>query len=290
MLTYMAIEWGQYDLNLNTFGKPGPQELHEFIQKLDGEASWATTRAGILEKLMGPFVNTKGMGKGRGAPLEVAAQIPVAFEATREDVIQLDSEADLCKQLQQGFSKPLFYRASQASDSVNGRALSFERFRDVYRVTPDKQVNVYDYSQEKVEDRTRLVTIGEMFSHWEKPHTEKTALNFLDLKNETLECCPPPLRQFNALECVARHKSTTSRTTVYSESYHQEFFLASEANAISTIHIDTGGQVTWIMILEGRKLWYFARGCTPDHIGWLGGLPNTRGVSARVGARGVAGW
>jgi hypothetical protein len=36
-----------------------------------------------------------------------------------------------------------------------------------------------------------------------------------------------------------------------------EFFLLSSRNAVSSIHIDNAGQLTWIKILEGRKIWYF---------------------------------
>jgi len=49
----------------------------------------------------------------------------------------------------------------------------------------------------------------------------------------------------------------------------KEFFLLSLENAISTIHVDTGGVVTWVLILEGRKIWYFPRHVTAQTVRWL---------------------
>ncbi|RDH26387.1 hypothetical protein BDQ94DRAFT_176410 [Aspergillus welwitschiae] len=31
-------------------------------------------------------------------------------------------------------------------------------------------------------------------------------------------------------------------------------------------HVDNGGQLTWILILEGRKIWYFPRKPTSDAV------------------------
>lgn len=46
----------------------------------------------------------------------------------------------------------------------------------------------------------------------------------------------------------------------------REFFLLSGANAISSIHVDNGAQLTWISILEGRKIWYFPRKITSESV------------------------
>lgn len=51
--------------------------------------------------------------------------------------------------------------------------------------------------------------------------------------------------------------------------YRREFFLLSGVNAILSIHVDNGGQLTWILILEGRKIWYFSRKLTSDAVRFL---------------------
>lgn len=38
---------------------------------------------------------------------------------------------------------------------------------------------------------------------------------------------------------------------------------------MSTIHIDTGGHLTWVMVIGGRKIWFFARAFTSDDLNWL---------------------
>jgi len=45
--------------------------------------------------------------------------------------------------------------------------------------------------------------------------------------------------------------------------------LASQKHAISTIHVDTGGAITWILILAGWKIWYFPQNATPRAVRWL---------------------
>jgi hypothetical protein len=49
----------------------------------------------------------------------------------------------------------------------------------------------------------------------------------------------------------------------------KESFLLSFKNAISSIHVDVGGHLTWILILTGRKIWYFPRQVTTQAARWL---------------------
>ncbi|KAI9765386.1 MAG: hypothetical protein M1839_005508 [Geoglossum umbratile] len=100
----------------------------------------------------------------------------------------------------------------------------------------------------------------------------RTALNFLDIENRTkIQFCPSPIilqditTKLDALKQDDKGKTGSE----WKAGQQKEFFLASMKNSISTIHVDTGGGVTWVLILTGRKIWYFPRHVSSRTIRWL---------------------
>ena len=84
--------------------------------------------------------------------------------------------------------------------------------------------------------------------------------NFLDIENRTtIQFCPCQIRLrgiITKLEAQKQHDIGKTRSEWKAEP-EKEIFLLSLKNAISTIHVDTGSVATWVLILEGRKIWYF---------------------------------
>ncbi|KAF2834214.1 hypothetical protein M501DRAFT_604730 [Patellaria atrata CBS 101060] len=93
-----------------------------------------------------------------------------------------------------------------------------------------------------------------------------TRLNFLDIENRTkLQFSPAPIIKAdlgNRLELklnAHNHSNVGKTASTWEQRPLKEFFLLSQRYAVSPIHVDTGGPVTWVRILRGKKIWYFPR-------------------------------
>ena len=169
------------------------------------------------------------------------------------------------------FWMPILHRATKEHPSLNPY-LSFGIKDFLKHLAKDNEATlcVYDYSTTPACQRTRSTTVSELLECFQSKDDGRP-LNFLDIENRTYhQFCPPPIIQHNLmtnLDTQTRDKGKTGST--WNPKPPKEFFLASSKNSVSTIHIDTGGQVTWIMILEGRKIWYFPRHFTSQTVRWL---------------------
>ena len=131
-------------------------------------------------------------------------------------------------------------------------------------LSEDKEapLSVYDYSIPDPTKRTCQTTVHEILSCFPSENATRSALNFLDIENCTgIQFCPSPIIlqdiviKINALKQYNKGKTGSE----WKPELRKEFFLASMKNAISSIHVDTGAGVTWVLILGGRKIWYFPR-------------------------------
>ncbi|KAL4887785.1 hypothetical protein BDV59DRAFT_162914 [Aspergillus ambiguus] len=277
------IHWGSYNLEFPTFGKSGIAELKRFIQALDKESQPAKTRADIIRDVMTQL-------RTSNRPLEIIARIPSILPTSGEDIITLEDSQALYNRLGEKFDKPLLHRA-ESGDSLSGRKLRLDSFWIYLREDPQKMVDVYDCSVENPLQRTYQMTVHEVLAHWERPAHERHALNLLDIENRLVDFCPYEILQRDLSQRILRKGSESiGKTNSSFKRIRQEFFLLSGSNAISSIHVDNASQLTWILILEGRKIWYFPRKLSPNAVRWLAlmGSQNVQGYEggwARVELR-----
>ncbi|BDD61156.1 hypothetical protein MAP00_006227 [Monascus purpureus] len=254
------IQWGPYNLDFPTFDSAGILELRKFIQELDNEANWAKPREHIIADIM----ESLRMSKTK-SPLEIIAMVPSILPTSDGDLFLLNDSQALYDRLEQKFEKPLLHRASLSGNSLCGRKLTLDAFWKHLREQPNKTIDVYDYAVVEPTSRTRRLTVQEVLLHWELPTQERHALNLLEIENRIGDFCPTEIVQHDLHSKLSLlPPDNVGKTDSNWKNSRKEFFLLSGANAISSIHVDNGGQLTWILILEGRKIWYFPRKPTSD--------------------------
>ncbi|KAL5359306.1 hypothetical protein BJX96DRAFT_56320 [Aspergillus floccosus] len=254
------VQWGLYNFDFPTFDNAGILELRQFICELDDEASWAKPREHIIADIMENLLMSK-------RPLEIIAMVPSIFPTSDGDIILLNDSQALCDFLDQKFDKPLLHRASLSGTSLCGRKLTLDAFWTYLQEQPNKTIDVYDYAVVEPNSRTRRLTVQEVLLHWKLPKHERHAINLLDIENRIGDFCPIEIVQHDLYSRISRLSPVNvGKTNSDWKNNRKEFFLLSGANAISSIHVDNGGQLTWILILEGRKIWYFPRKLTSDAV------------------------
>lgn len=254
--------WGPYNLEFPTLGNSGIAELQRFIRALDKESQPARTRDDFARDVMMEL-------RTSNRPLEMTARIPSILPTSSEDIITIADSKALYGRLGEKFDKPLLHRAG-SGDSLSGRRLCLDTFWTYLREDPEKVVDVYDYSVEDPVKRTYQTTVRGVLGHWDRPAHERHALNLLDIENRLGDFCPSEILQRDLSQRILRKDSESIRKTNSEfRPVRQEFFLLSGSNAISTIHVDNASQLTWILILEGRKIWYFPRKISLNAVRWL---------------------
>ena len=190
-----------------------------------------------------------------------------------DDVILLTDSKSLSNALDQPFRVPLLHRATPTHPSL-GPNTNFGIHELLKHLDEDKEalLSVYDYSLPDPTQRTRQTTVHEILSSFPSGNDIRPALNFLDIENRTgIQFCPSSIilrdivTRIDALKQYNKGKTGSE----WKAEPRKEFFLASMKNAISSIHVDSGAGVTWILILEGRKIWYFPRHVNSRTILWL---------------------
>lgn len=255
-----SVQWGSYCLDFPTFDNPGIIELQNFIRELDNVAEWAQSRRELIADFMRSLHASK-------SPLEMITSVSSIFPASNGDMILLDSAQDLYDCLGKPFNKPLLHRTSMSGKSLCGRKLSLDMFWTYLHEQSIKAIDFYDYSVAEPSSRTQRMTVQEVILHWKLPGYERHAINLLDIENRIWDFCPTEVIQHDLSCKISRSlAANVGKTSSEWMNNRREFYLLSGANAISSIHVDNGAQLTWISILEGRKIWYFPRKITSESV------------------------
>ncbi|KKY18767.1 putative domain family histone demethylase specific for h3-k36 [Diplodia seriata] len=247
-------EWGEYSTEFRYPAKG--EELYKFLQELDGIAEYVHTWSDeVLRR-----ARTRDQYGGRLNQWTWEKVLKEDF-ARDTDVISVDSMDDLRKALAGEFRKPIFHRARRGSTGetiyslVDSGGFDLERFlADRKEFHANDHVDVHDMSEENT-IRTKMKTL---FDAFEPTSNVRPPQNFLSLENLTQHTfCPEAIAEHNLRTRI--EKTSTRAAAAPPHSTSPEFFIASTANTISPIHIDSGGGNTWISMLSGRKIWYFPR-------------------------------
>jgi hypothetical protein len=136
----------------------------------------------------------------------------------------------------------------------------------------EASISVYDYAIQDPRQRTRKTNIQELLSRFQSDSIGGTALNFLDIENRTnIQFCPFQIILYDVMTKLEARKQHDKGKTAseWKAEPQRSFFLLSLKNAISTIHVDTDGKNTLVLVLEGRKIWYFPKHVTAQTVRWL---------------------
>jgi hypothetical protein len=247
---------GSYDLHFPTFGSAGIQEMKTFIQGIDEHAECALSDE-ERGQLAVDAATAAGPG-GQSHALKALALLLPDLMAVPSTVIRITEFHTLQDTLATKFPRPIHYRASGSDASPLGHRFGISPFWLYLEEHATKEINVYDYSVENSADRTRRCTVKQAMAHWdERPRHERSALNLLDIENRSQnQYYPQAFRPYDLEGVLSRRDASAigKADSQWKGSDQREFPLISEKNAVSSIHVDTGAQVTWVQILAGRKI------------------------------------
>jgi hypothetical protein len=174
------------------------------------------------------------------------------------DPIYISSEDQLHNNLGGLFSKPLFWQSFTSTYPLPGdMPTSIPGFLAFLTHINVQSLEAIDYVKDAETPKNK--TIGEIAQYFNSPPMTRSALNFLDMKNVFLPCVPAPVRQADLLRTAfLRKKGSVSKSVPNNDAMppDREFLLLSGRNSVSPIHVDTAGQLTWIIGICGRKVWY----------------------------------
>jgi hypothetical protein len=259
--------WGGYDTNIPVFGK-GAEEMQDFLRRLETVSNFPQTRQNKIEEVLEDLQSMK-------SKYDVLNRLPSHLMSfPLDDVILLTDQDSLKNELGRKFSVPLLHRVTNNSPSLGSssyRDFTLDAFLTYHSGNKDMSVSVYDYTVENPNKRTRVATVDELLLQFDSGNDNSTVLNWLDIENRlAFRFCPLSiLLQDIRLKTAARNQPSLGRSFSTWKPEQQEFFLLSSPYAVSTIHVDIGGYLTWVMILTGRKIWYFPRHITAAAVRWF---------------------
>jgi hypothetical protein len=100
--------------------------------------------------------------------------------------------------------------------------------------------------------------------------SDTVGLNGLDIRNPFRSNIPSLVADVDALHMATRRAGETiskaEDAKAYWDSADHEFFLLSSQSCISTIHVDTAGQLTYIIGITGCKTWYLPQRTTTQAV------------------------
>ncbi|KAI9856078.1 MAG: hypothetical protein M1813_009298 [Trichoglossum hirsutum] len=264
-ITHALIEWGSYNPDFVTSGTAGEKELYDFLQQLEKVSTFAKTSADTAAR----FLSEQRKNSKLKILTAIQSKLP---DLLQDDVILLTDATSLKNALNQPFQVPLLHRATTSQPSLAPNTnFGIKELLEHIAEDEEASISVYDYSISDPAERTYQTTVRELLSCFPSENARRTALNFLDIENRTnIQFCPSPIiLQDIKTRLDAQKEHNKGKTgSEWKAELRKEFFLASMKNAISSIHADKPG-LTWVLILTGRKIWYFPRHVNSRTIRWL---------------------
>ncbi|CAI7605912.1 unnamed protein product, partial [Penicillium bialowiezense] len=118
------------------------------------------------------------------------------------------------------------------------------------------ELDVVD-SRKPSDDQNYITSISELKTRFASP--DSTGINCLDITNPFGPGAPAQVNRVDALRIALWNGIKTlskARSRDHETPAPREFWLVSSKDSISPIHIDTTGQLTYIVGVSGCKTWY----------------------------------
>ncbi|KAB8256807.1 hypothetical protein BDV32DRAFT_140915 [Aspergillus pseudonomiae] len=199
-------------------------------------------------------------------------------QSDEASITRVGSDEQLNSLLLQPFEKPILWRKFTHYYPLHGIPSSISEFLKELRQLDIEFLEAYNYAEE---DTNSEICLDNIVHHFEAPPGTRPPLNFLDIRNQILSRIPMHVNKVDLLRLTLRQQAGSAGKSkplkVRLDYADHEFFLLSSRYSISPLHVDTAGQLTYIIGLSG----FF----TPEHSLTFGGnfytLPHL-GSSLRV--------
>lgn len=191
--------------------------------------------------------------------------IDAMCQADEVSITRVMSDEQLNRLLLQPFQKPILWRNFAERHPLHGIPSSISDFlRELGHLGIEK-LEAHNYAEEDTNDELYL---NEIVEHFEAPSETHPPLNFLDIRNLILSRVPVHVNKVDLLRLAQRRKAGSAGKgrplKVLRDYADHEFFLLSSRHSISPLHVDTAGQLTYIVGISGCKTWYLPRSFTAD--------------------------
>ncbi|BAE65481.1 unnamed protein product [Aspergillus oryzae RIB40] len=188
-------------------------------------------------------------------------------QADEASITRVMSDEQLNSLLLRDFEKPIVWRNFAERYPLHGIPSSISDFlRELGQLGIEK-LEAHNYAEEDTNDELYL---DEIVRHFAAPPETRPPLNFLDIRNLILSRVPVHVNQVDLLRLAQRRKAGSAGKSrplkVLRDYADHEFFLLSSRHSISPLHVDTAGQLTYIVGISGCKTWYLPRRFTAAKI------------------------
>ncbi|KAB8241697.1 hypothetical protein BDV35DRAFT_59624 [Aspergillus flavus] len=186
--------------------------------------------------------------------------IDAMCQADEASITRVMSDEQLNSLLLRDFEKPILWRNFAERYPLHGIPSSISDFlRELGQLGIEK-LEAHNYAEEDTNDELYL---DEIVQHFAAPPETRPPLNFLDIRNLILSRVPVHVNQVDLLRLAQRRKAGSAGKgrplKVLRDYADHEFFLLSSRHSISPLHVDTAGQLTYIVGISGCKTWYLPR-------------------------------
>ncbi|KAL4960563.1 uncharacterized protein BDV14DRAFT_140048 [Aspergillus stella-maris] len=180
-------------------------------------------------------------------------------------ITRISSSNELVGLLETPFRGPIIWRRYDQQYPLHDLPSSISQLLRKLRLFGVSSLSIHDYT---ATPHNSLKALDDILKHFEAPAETCRPLNFLDIRNIFKSRVPVEINEADILH-LARRRQGTGQSVSKSEELgmtvdpaDNEFFLLSSRGSVSTLHVDTAGSATFIIILSGRKIWY-----TPHDLG-----------------------
>ncbi|KAE8413596.1 hypothetical protein BDV36DRAFT_299815 [Aspergillus pseudocaelatus] len=189
--------------------------------------------------------------------------IDAMCQSDEASITRVMSDEQLNGLLMQPFEKPILWQSFAQQYPLHGIPSSISDFLEELRQLDIEFLEVHNYAER---DTNYKLSLDEIVYHFEAPPETRPPLNFLDIRNQILSRVPIHVNKVDLLRLALRRQEGSAGKgnplRALLDYADHEFFLLSSRHSISPIHVDTAGQLTYIIGISGCKTWYLPRKLT----------------------------
>ncbi|KAL2816400.1 hypothetical protein BDW59DRAFT_9848 [Aspergillus cavernicola] len=194
--------------------------------------------------------------------------IEAVCQVDEGSIIRVTCDEELNKVLAQRFMAAILWRGYTQHYPLHGIPSSP---LDLLQELPQyniEQLDVYNYAATTEKEINYKEDLDKIVEHFKAPGESRPPWNFLDIRNQILSRVPVHVNRVDLLRLARRRQagsaSKSCQQPLQQDYADHEFFLLSSRNSVSPLHVDTAGQLTYIIGISGRKVWYLPRKLTSE--------------------------